>query len=315
VIAGGLSFERAVSLASGRRIVHALRSEGYSADIYDLDEALLDRLVDDNVAVTYVAGHGADGEDGILQALLEITGVPFVGSGSEACRFAWDKLNARSILDRTAVRAPEYVALPREAVHRFGARKLIELVRTQLEFPLVVKPSAAGSAMGMTYVSDESGLPEALARAYAFSPTAVIERFVDGVEVAVCVLDLAGNLEPVPLAPLVVSYAKEYRFSFEGRYSADLIQISDAGCLDREIVDRVCSDALVAHRALRLRDVSRADFIVSDDGDVRLLEVAISPGMTDTSLFPAAVTMAGLEFSRVVCELVESAVGRRAGGR
>ncbi|MFL6128999.1 MAG: D-alanine--D-alanine ligase [Mycobacteriales bacterium] len=312
VIAGGLSHERAVSLSSGRRAVRELRARGVDVHLYDVDPSLLDRLSKDGVDVAYLAVHGAGGEDGVLQSVLEILDLPFVGSPSRACRLAWDKAHARAMLERAGILVPDWLALPSEAFRELGSARLLEAIRQRLPLPLVVKPSTGGSAQGITGVDSDEELPNALIRSFGYGDTSLVERLVDGLDVAIGIVERDGV--PVPLPAVSLAFDGASRFDFSARYSADQIIVDAPAALPADLTGRLQSAAVKAHVALGLRHLSRADFVVTPDGDARLLEVAISPGLTETSLFPIALEANGETLGSVLHYLLCAAVADRRGG-
>ena len=311
VVAGGLSHERAVSLQSGRRAVYELRAVGVDAHQYDVDATLLDRLSGDGVQVAYLATHGPGGEDGVLQSVLEILGVPYAGSSSRACRLAWDKANARVALEQAGIAVPDWLALPSEAFRELGSARLLAAIRERLGLPLVVKPSTGGSALGITGVDEAEQLPEALVRSFGYGDVSLMERYIDGLDVAVGIVERDGR--PVPLPPVSLDFSGGSRFDFSARYSADRMVVSAPAKLPADLVERLQSTAIAAHTTLGLRHLSRADFVVDADGDARLLEVAISPGLTETSLFPLAVEAAGQTLGEALHYLLAAAVDEAGG--
>jgi len=301
VIAGGLSHERDVSLASGRNLVRELRQLGVEAEAYDFDRNLLTRLEQDKVVAAVPALHGQFGEDGEIQTLLELIGLPFVGSGSRACRVAWDKATARELLRREGIPVPESVGLSAQTFRDIGANALMEHVMHRLGERVVVKPTRCGSALGVTGVDGMGALPSALVRSYAYCEDAVIERFHDGVDVSVVVVEDADG--PRALTPVAVYYEKGHEFDFSARYTAEFVSLEKPAFPD-EVIEELSRTACEAHRVLGLSDVSRCDFIVSPDGSFVVLETAITPGTTETSVMPFACTLSGASLGEVTLDLV-----------
>src|ERR671927_176411 len=189
VIAGGLSHERDVSLASGRNLVRELQGLGVDAHAYDFDRNLLHTLERDKVVAALPALHGQFGEDGEIQTLLELIGMPFVGSSSRACRVAFDKGTARELLRRDGIPVPDSVGLSAQTFRDVGAAALMEHVMQRLGTRVVVKPARGGSALGVAGVDGLAALPSALVGTYAYCEDALIERFHDGLDVSVVVLE------------------------------------------------------------------------------------------------------------------------------
>ncbi len=308
VIAGGLSHERDVSLRSGRRLVRDLAHAGTAAHMYDADHSLLRRLREDEIAVALPILHGDIGEDGALQTVLELAGVPFVGSSSGACRVAWDKATARAVLEPSGIRMPRWVALPSSSFRELGSADIVDALLKQIELPLVVKPNRGGSVLGISGVVDAHQLPAALMQCFAYGSTAVIERFVEGVDVSVAVIDVDGV--PTALEPVALHYDREHQFDFAARYDPGLIQVEAPAQLAADVRQELKDVAVRAHRLLGLRDLSRSDFLVDRGGAHVLLETAIAPGMTETSLFPFSVQAAGRNFGECLTGLLAAAIRR-----
>lgn len=307
VIAGGLSHERDVSLASGRNLVRELRALGADVAAYDFDRNLLHSLERDKVVVALPALHGQFGEDGEIQTLLELIGLPYVGSTSRACRVAYDKGAARELLRRAGIPVPDSVGLSAQTFRDIGATALMEHVLDRLGERVVVKPSRGGSALGVTGVDGLTALPSALVETYAYCEDALIERFHPGTDVSVVVLETDEGL--TSLVPIAVDFTKGHEFDFAARYVAEYVGLAVPD-FPAELLDRLGEVARQAHQVLGLRDVSRSDFIVSEGGSFVLLETAITPGTTETSVFPYACTASGTSLGEVARGLVERALAR-----
>ncbi len=306
VIAGGLSHERDVSLASGRNLVRELRAVGVEAAAYDFDRQLLHQLEQDKVVAAVPALHGQFGEDGEIQTLLDLIGMPFVGSDSHACRVAFDKGTARELLRRQGIPVPESVGLSAQTFRDIGASALMEHVMHRLGERVVVKPTRCGSALGVTGVDGMDALPSALVRSYAYCEDALIERFYDGIDVSVvCVEDEQGVRA---LTPVSVQYEKGHEFDFSARYTAEFVGLARPD-LPEELIEDLGSAACRAHEVLGLSDVSRSDFIVSADGTYVVLETAITPGTTETSVMPFACTPSGTSLGQVTLDLLRRQLG------
>ena len=309
VIAGGLSHERDVSLASGLQLVQSLRDLDVEASLYEFDSKLLARLRQDDVRVAYPTLHGEMGEDGTIQTVLELAGIPFVGAPSKACRLAWDKASARVIMEQQGVSVPEWRAFSSASFRDLGAMALLESLVAELAPPLVVKPSRGGSVLGVSGVTEATELGAALVRCYAYAETAVIERFFDGIDVSVGVVAPGGSA-PRALPAISLRYEKGHQFDFAARYSADLLTVEAPARLPDETATELIRVALLAHEKLGLRDVSRSDFIVNEAGRYVYLETAITPGLTRTSTFPIACKIAGSSLGEVALELLTGALKR-----
>jgi len=307
VLAGGLSHEREVSLRSGRRLAAALRETGASVREWDVDASLIERLRTEPPDAVAIALHGGEGENGSVQAVLELLGVPFVGTSAPACRRAWDKPTAKAELARAGLLTPDWVALPHTTFRALGAQAVLDAMVDRLDLPLVLKPDQGGSALGVHVVTDRAELPAAMVGCLAYSDTVLVERFVAGTEVAVAVVHDGAEpraLPPVEIEPVGGSY------DYSARYTPGAAAFTYPARLDAAVLKALQEAALAAHQLLGLRDVSRTDAIVDAAGRVQILEVNVSPGLTDTSLLPIAARAAGMELGELYAALVERAVSR-----
>jgi D-alanine-D-alanine ligase len=304
VLAGGLSFERDVSLRSGRRVCDALRSAGVETEELDADASLLAALADHEPDAVVVALHGGPGEDGAVRGVLDLAGVPYVGSTPHACRVAWDKPVAKGVLRAAGVATPDWVTLPHSTFRELGAHAVLDRLVARLPLPLVVKPASGGSALGATVVRDAGALPAAMVHCFSYGDTALVESYVEGAELAVSVVEPVGALPPVEIVP------KEGLFDYAARYTAGATDYFTPARLSGEILAAATDAALTAHRVLGLRDLSRTDLVVDAAGTPWFLEVNTSPGMTETSLLPMAAGAAGLDLGALLRDLVKVAASR-----
>ena len=308
VLAGGLSHERDVSLRSGRRVAEALRDAAIEVEERDVDASLLDRLRSDPPGVVFPLLHGVTGEDGALRQVLDLYGVPYVGADAAACRTAFDKPVASTVAGVAGLRTPESVVLGHDTFRELGAAALMEAVAGRLGLPLVVKPARGGSALGASIVRSADELPSAMVNCFAYGPVALIERCVAGLEVAVTVVDTGDGPRALPAVEIRPDSGF---YDYEARYTAGATQFAVPAPLAPEVA-RACAEvAVTAHRSLALRDLSRSDLIVDDDGVPWFLEVNVAPGMTETSLVPLAAEAAGLELGVLCRDLLAAAVSAR----
>ena len=308
IVAGGLSHERAVSLLSGERICNELQALGVDAHLVDADAELLRALRSGTYSVVLPTIHGDIGEDGTLQTVLEFSGVPFTGSPSHSCRLAWDKAVARTLTERAGLPAPQWAALTSDSFKELGGSEVVRHLVEDMTWPLVTKPNRGGSVLGVVGVSTVDDLPSALLQTFAFGETALIESFTEGLDVSVAVVETDG--EPRAAEPVGLQYDRRDQFDFEARYDAARIQVLAPAPLPEETKLALRQAAETAHRVLGLRDLSRADFLVRENGDFVLLEISPVPGMTATSLFPFSVEAAGSSLGAVLAQLLRRAVAR-----
>lgn len=308
VLSGGLSHEREVSLRSGRRLSAALRGVGITVDEWDADAHLVARLRDAHRPdAVIVALHGGEGEDGAVQNVLEMLRVPYVGTDARACRRAWDKPTAKAELARAGIATPDWVVLPHSTFRELGAQAVLDAMVERLGLPLMVKPDQGGSALGAQVVREAAELPAAMVGCLAYGETVLAERYVDGVEVSVAVIDGPDGPEALPAVEIV---PERGIYDYTARYTAGLTTFHAPARLDSGTAAALGEVAVAAHRLLGLRDLSRTDAIVDRNGDVQFLEVNVSPGLTETSLLPMAVEAAGRSLGDVFSGLVDRALAR-----
>ena len=307
VLAGGLSHERDVSLRSGRRLSSALRDVGLHVDVWDIDATLISRLRGDRPDAVVVALHGGAGENGAVQSVLEMLRVPYVGAGPRACRRAWDKPTAKDELARAGLVTPDWITLPHATFRDLGAQAVLDALVARLGLPLILKPDQGGSALGVHVVRGVAELPGAMVSCLAYGDTVLAERFVEGIEVAVTVVDEPDGPRALPAVEID---ARSGFYDYDARYTAGLATFHAPARLATAAAAAAADLAVGAHRLLGLRDVSRTDAVVTPDGVAHFLEVNVAPGLTETSLLPMAVESDGAELGAVFAELVERAVAR-----
>ncbi|WP_036326343.1 MULTISPECIES: D-alanine--D-alanine ligase family protein [Microbispora] len=307
VLAGGLSYEREVSIRSGRRVAEVLRAAGVDVETRDTDATLVPAVLSDPPDVAFVTLHGGAGEDGAIRSVLELLGVPYVGATPDACRVAFDKPTAKAVVRSWGLNTPDSVALPKETFHDLGATAVLGRIVERLGLPLFVKPSRGGSALGASIVRTAEELPAAMVGCFAYGDTALIEKYIRGVEVAVSVVDLGDG--PMALPPVeIVPDGGVYDYA--ARYTAGHTEFFAPARLSGEATEACAAMAVAAHTALGLRDISRTDLIVDATGRPYFLEVNVAPGMTETSLLPMAAEAAGRDLGTLCKGLLEAAVRR-----
>ena len=305
VLAGGISHERDISLKSGRRVADALIEQGASVEIREPDQNLLSNIKKDRPDVIWPVLHGASGEDGALRDILTLTGVPFVGASSQSARLAWDKSIAKILVAGQGISTPASVTLPKETFKELDADGVLKAITSALSLPLVVKPARSGSAQGVTLVKKVDQLAKAMIDAYVYCDVAIIEKLVEGTELAVSVIDLGAG--PIAL-PAVEIEPVEGNFGYQERYTAGETNYYIPARLTKSVAEKAAAMAIRAHNALGLRHLSRVDMIIDAKGTPWFLEANVLPGLTDTSLLPQAVLAAGHTLGEVYHSLAEAAV-------
>ena len=307
VLAGGLSHERDVSLRSGRRVAQALRKAGHEVLESDLDAKVVELVTSRPGTVIVPMLHGGSGEDGALREVLELIDVPFVGCSGAACRTTFDKSVAGTLVRHGGFDVPEQVALPHDIFRELGANRLVDALSERFGFPLIVKPSRSGSALGTSKVNSRAELPQALVAAYAYGPVAVIETCVQGVEVAVTVVAAGDDIQVLPAIEI---QPESGIYDFSARYTAGATRFIVPATLSDQEATAAEALARGAVQALHLDGLVRIDMIV-EAGRAWFLEANIAPGMTETSLVPLSMDAAGLDLGQVFSGLVQEAAASR----
>lgn len=312
VLKGGPSLERQVSLRSGARVEDALQRLGHEVTSIDVGADLIERLEADRPEVAFLALHGRGGEDGTVQELLDITGIPYTGSGVLACIRSVDKVLTKHLLVEAGLPTPEFFAFSETAFRELGARDALPAIEERLAFPIVVKPASQGSALGVKFARTAADVPAALIAAFSYDSRVLLERHVDGRDVAVSVLD--GQALPV-----VEAVPREEDFyDFEARYEIGRTDFVCPADLTDECTAKTQELALATYELLGCRGFARVDLMIEEStGDPLVLEVNAIPGLTETSLLPMAAEAAGISFDELIGRLValaSSAKAERANG-
>jgi len=304
VLKGGRSLERSVSLRSGARVEDALERLGHEVVPLEADGELVKHLAAEPPDVAFVAMHGLGGEDGTAQELLEILGIPFTGPSVAACVRCIDKSLSKYDLRAAGIPTPDWFAFNETAFRELGAADALAGLEERLGFPLVIKPSRGGSALGVKFAEKQADVPAALVSAFSYDDRVLLERFVNGRELAVSVL---GD-EPLPVVEAIPQGGD---YDFEARYEIGRTSFVCPAQLDDSETAAVTEAALAAYKTLGCSGFSRVDLILAEDGP-QVLEVNAIPGLTDTSLLPQAAEAAGMSFEQLVERIVDLALAPAA---
>jgi len=297
LLSGGISAERQVSLNSGEQVFQALDKEKYEVRRYD-PKTDIPALVADaaEIDVALIVLHGPYGEDGTVQGLLELLGIPYQGAGVLASAVAMDKYVAKQLYRQAGLNVPRDILIQRSNTPQ-SVRQCLD----QLGLPLVVKPASGGSSVGISIVRHAGSLQAAVDQALQFSDTVMVEAFIDGLELTVGVI---GNdeLEALPVIEIIPDDSCDF-FDYRAKYTAGVTREICPARIDADIARQASEMAKAAHGALCCRGYSRSDMILHDGG-LYLLETNTIPGMTENSLLPLAARTAGITFSRLMDRLI-----------
>jgi D-alanine-D-alanine ligase len=308
LLKGGPSLERQVSLRSAARVENALEELGHDVVSIDVDRELVQRLRESGADVAFVALHGRGGEDGTVQEILEIVGMPYTGSGVAACIRSMDKVLTKHLLVERGLPTPEFFAFNETAFRQVGAAEALPAIEERLGFPIVVKPAAQGSALGIRFARTPEDVPEALIAAFSYDDKVLLERYVDGRELAVGLLERDGEVRALPVVE--ARPKEEYFFDFEARYEIGKTDFICPAELPADVATRVQEIAVSVFRLLGCYGFARVDMILSKDGDPQVLEGQAIPGLTETSLLPQAAEASGLSFEQLIDLILEQALAR-----
>ena len=294
VLCGGLSAEREVSLRTGEAVVGALRARGHDADRIYVDRDLDLVLRQSRIDAAFLALHGRYGEDGCVQGLLEILGIPYTGSDVLASALAMNKVKAKEIFRLRNLPTPPYYVLGRDRADAVAEE------HGAFGYPAVVKPCSEGSSVGVAVAHDVQEFEHACEEAFRFDDEVLVERFIEGKEISVAILG-GRALGAIEIAP------REAFYDYGAKYTPGRTDYHMPARLSPERYRGVCHQALCAHQALGCSGATRVDMIVSDLGNEYVLEVNTIPGMTQTSLLPKIAAHAGLDFGALVEEILAGA--------
>jgi D-alanine-D-alanine ligase len=291
VLMGGLSAEREVSLKSGAAVHKALIGKGYDAVAIDVGRDLARQLTEERIEAAFICLHGRYGEDGAVQGLLELMGIPYTGSGVLASALAMDKIFAKKVFAASGMTITPYVVVSRGETVAADA--------LSFQFPVVVKPSREGSSVGVSIVKKGEDLQTAMDGAFRYDREILIEQYIKGREIQVGILDgkAIGAIEIVP---------KNEFYDFEAKYTDGMAVHILPAPLPPDQYAKLLRAGEDAHRCLGCSGYSRVDFIVTAEGDAYVLEVNTLPGMTALSLLPEIAQGAGIGFADLVERIVLS---------
>lgn len=314
VLCGGLSSEREVSLRSGRNCLEALHRRGYHRTVLiDVDRQIAARLSHEAIEVAFLALHGRYGEDGAIQGLLELAGIPYTGCGIAASVLAMDKDLTKRLLMQAGLPVLPSLTVRLSA----GVQAACEAVAPRCPLPAMVKPLCEGSSVGMSRVESLDALPDALTRAAQVAQTVMIEQYIDGRSLTIGVLDIDGVPTALPILELR-AHSPAGWYDYEAKYTEGMTEFLLPAPLGEALSERLQQVALAAHRTLGCHGVSRTDVILEADPETDnprdrfyLLEVNTIPGMTTLSDLPAQAAAAGIDYDTLVEHILMTACARR----
>jgi D-alanine-D-alanine ligase len=296
VLMGGISSEREVSLRSGGAIHNALKAARYNAVAIDAKGDLCEVLKKERIDIAFIALHGGHGENGAVQGMLEIMGIPYTGSGILASALAMDKEASKKAFLHDGVPVPPFTIVP-------SSESRVPSSGSKAGFPLpwVIKPAAEGSSVGVEIARKSADIRKSLRKAFSYGGRVIIEKYIAGREVQIAILNdrVLGGVEVRP--------SLEF-YTYEAKYTSGLTEYIFPPQLDKKTYRKAQDAALAAHRSLGCSGATRVDLIVEDDRTPYVLEVNTIPGMTETSLLPKIAANAGMDFLALLKEILGGAL-------
>ena len=304
VLMGGRSSERDISLKTGQAVHQALIRRGYDAVAIDVTDRLHRDLEDQKVAIAFLSLHGPGGEDGTVQGFLETLGIPYTGSGVRASAVGMHKAATKTLLVAHGIPLP-----PGTVVLERDRPSLAKVLRqAKLNLPIVVKPVAQGSTIGVTIVRHSSQWKEALALAHRYDPEAMVESYIPGHEATVSILGTAA--EGPTVLPAIEIVVPEGFYDFSAKYQKGKTRYLCPAPLPPKVVHHISELARRTYEALECEGAARVDFRITPRGRPYVLEINTVPGMTETSLLPMAAAQAGIAYDDLVERILQSALDR-----
>ncbi|MDD2523745.1 MAG: D-alanine--D-alanine ligase [Endomicrobiia bacterium] len=289
VLCGGTSSEREISLKSGKAVYNALKKLGLKAVLVDVNKNVALKLLKEKIDVAYITLHGPMGEDGTIQGMLEIMGIPYTGCGVFSSSASMDKIISKKIFEYSKIPTPQWVV-----IEKF---KSVD----EIKYPVVVKPATQGSAIGISIVKNKKEFPKAVKNAFSYDNKVLVEKYIKGTEITAGVLN--GNSLPVIE---IVPDGKFY--DFKSKYTVGKSKHIIPPRLPQKVISNIQEIAIKVYKAFQCKSMCRVDMIVDKNNDIWVLEINTLPGMTETSLFPDAARAQGMSFENLVLEILKSSV-------
>jgi D-alanine-D-alanine ligase len=304
--------ERDISLVTGGRVQHALERLGHEVHPLDIEDSTTESLMELAPEAAFVCLHGPGGEDGTVQTLLETLGIPYTGSGPLSSIRCMDKDYAKRAVWAAGIPTPPFRTFFRRAMNEMGAAAALDTAADSLGYPLVVKPAREGSSFGLSRVETPEGLLDAVYEAYGYDAKILLERWVDGTEISVPILEPTGE-EPRALG-LVEIRPREGAYNFEAKYTPGATDFAIPAEIAPEAAARLQETALSVYHTLGCSSFARVDTIFADETPW-VIDVKTIPGFTETSTFPLAGEAAGISFEQLIETILDTALHTEAAAK
>lgn len=304
VLLGGRSTEREISLRSGEAVYQALLAKGYEVVKIDVADDIAEQLKQVKPQVAFIALHGKYGEDGTIQGLLELLGIPYTGSGVLSSALCINKIYTKKFLVYEGISTAKFQTFTAREIRDKGSDGAVADIIANLGLPVVIKPASQGSTIGIQFVRTEEQLAPALAEALKYDPDLLVEQMIEGMEVTASIL---GD-DPPQALPLIEIVSATGVYDYQSKYTVGLSEHIIPPRLPAEIQDNIKNLAVRTYQVLGCQGLARIDFMVAADGTPYVLEANTAPGLTATSLYPDAARAVGIEFPELVEILLENAL-------
>lgn len=295
VICGGISTEREVSLRSGKAVYEALKRRGYeNAVLFDLQQNNMSEIIQARPDIAFLALHGKGGEDGCIQGMLELAGIPYTGPGVAASAVCMDKILTKRVLENAGLPTAKFKVYRKDECDNID--QVCKTLVSEIGIPMVVKSPCQGSSIGVVMVKKAEDLQSAIEEVFRYGDHLLAEQFVDGVEIT---LPILGNTDLTVLPVIEITSERDF-YDFTAKYTSGLCHHIIPACIDTATEKEVIAIGKQAYRVLDCCGLSRIDFIVDKVKGPMIIEVNTLPGMTDMSLFPDAARYVGISYEELV---------------
>lgn len=306
VICGGVSTEREVSLRSGKAVYEALKRKGYeNAVLFDLQQDNMSEIIRHRPDIAFLALHGKGGEDGCIQGLLELAGIPYTGPGVAASAVCMDKILTKRVLESAGLPTAKFKVYRKDECADID--QVCKTLVSEIGIPMVVKSPCQGSSIGVVMVKKEEDLQSAIEEVFRYGDHLLAEQFVDGVEIT---LPILGNTDLTVLPVIEITSERDF-YDFTAKYTSGLCHHIIPACIDAATEKEVITIGKQAYRVLDCCGLSRIDFIVDKVNGPMIIEVNTLPGMTDMSLFPDAARYVGISYEELVEKILMYGLSRK----
>lgn len=304
VLIGIKSAEKEIALKTAKNIINALRIKGYSYVEIPIDENVIEKIKNEKIDVAIISAHGKYGEDGTIQGLLDLIGIPYVGSGVLASALALNKIMAKKVFLFHNIPTPKWIEISKKDLETKDLEEILKNL-VKLKKPWIIKPATQGSTIGLSVVNEDKNLKEALKEAFQYDDVAVIEEFIKGTEITAGIYDVE---KPICL-PLIEIIPKTGFYDYKTKYTPGLSDHIIPARLPEKIYKKAQELGVLAHQALGCRHLSRVDMLVEEKtNNIYVLEVNTIPGMTETSLYPEAAKAFGIDFPDLIDSFIKAAL-------